>query len=245
MFRYYLLMAACCSLILPGCLQGYQRHLGEIVSIEGKVFVARASEPIQELSDQDRIYADDLFESQLGSRATVLLYGKGLVTLGPNTRAFLDQSRGQGKAAIVLEHGTIHARVSETSSDDPPMEVRTLGALVADGEAEFIVWAYETPKSADGIPQEELVQSVGVANIGTHGTVRFGKAGKGLAILPRLFSVAGVDREPTAPTPIEVDAGTSTSPASDTNLGLLTAGKALSEYAQPQRAWTYRLSDVK
>ena len=125
------------------------------------------------------------------------------------------------------------------------MEVRTLGALVADGEAEFIVWAYETPKSADGIPQEELVQSVGVANIGTHGTVRFGKAGKGLAILPRLFSVAGVDREPTAPTPIEVDAATSTSPASDTNLGLLTAGKALSEYTQPQRAWTYRLSDVK
>jgi hypothetical protein len=245
MFRYHLFIVACFSMLLTGCLQGYPRHLGEIVSIEGKVFVARAHEPIQEVSAQDRIYADDLFESQLGSRATVLLYGKGLVTLGPNTRAILDQPRGEGKAAIVLEHGTLHARVSETSSDEAPMEVRAPGAFVAEGEAEFIVWAYEAPKTADGTPHEELILSVGVANIGTHGVVHFGKAGKSLAVLPRLFSVAGADSNPTPSTPIEVKARPPTSPTSEPSLGLLTAGKALAEYGQPRRAWTDRLSGLK
>jgi hypothetical protein len=245
MFRYHVFVAAFLSLVLPGCLQGYQRHLGEMVSIEGNVFVARANEPIHLLTPQDRIYADDLFESQLGSRATVLLYGKGLVTLGPNVRAFLDQSRGQGKAAIVLERGMIHARVSETSSEEPPIEIRVPGAFAVDGEAEFIVWVSEAPRAGDVVPQEDVVPSVGVANIGTHGTVHFGKAGTTLAVLPRLFSLLGTDNKPTPPAPITVEPGTSPDPASEPHLGLLTAGKALSEYGATQDASTYRLSGLK
>ena len=245
MFRSHILAAVLLSLLLPGCLQGYQRHLGEMVSIEGNVFVARANEPIHLLSPQDRIFADDLFESQLGSRATVLLYGKGVVTLGPNTRAFLDQSRGQGNTAIVLERGIIHARVSETSSDDAPLTVHAPGAILADGEAEFIVWAYEVVKPADGVPQEDAVESVGVANIGTHGAVHFGQAGKTLAVFPRLFSFLGTDGNPIAPAPITVEAGTSSPPASDPRLGLLTAGKALSEHGTTQGVSSDPLSGLK
>src|ERR1051326_3192150 len=131
MFRYHLFAAASLVLMLSGCLQGYQRHIGEMVSVEGNVFVARANEPIHLLTPPDRIYADDLFESQLGSRATILLYGRGVVTLGPHTRAFLEQSPGQGNTAIALERGMVHARVSETSSDEAPITVHAPGALVA------------------------------------------------------------------------------------------------------------------
>jgi hypothetical protein len=243
MFRYDVVATAFLLLVLPGCLQGYQRHLGEMVSIEGNVYVARANEPIHLLSPQDRIYADDLFESQLGSRATVLLYGKGLVTLGPNARAFLDQSRGQGKAAIVLERGMIHARVSDTSSDEPPIEIRVPGAFTADGEAEFLVWVSEAPKTGEGVPQEDVVPLVGVANIGTHGAVRFGKTGKTVAVFPRLFSLLGTDSHPTPPTPIEIE--NSPSSASEPHAGLLTTGKALSEYGLTQGASTYRPSGLK
>jgi hypothetical protein len=232
MFRYDIVVAALLFFMLAGCLQGYQRHLGEIVSVEGNVFVARANEPIHLLTPPDRIYADDLFESQLGSRATVLLYGKGVVTLAANTRAFLDQSRGQGNTTIVLERGMIHARVSETSSDDAPIQVRAPGALVADGEAEFIVWAYETVKTADGVLQED-VPSVGVANIGSHGSVRFGKGGKTLTVFPRLFSLVGTDNNPTPPAPIAAELRNPPGRPSESDLGLFTAGKALSNYPPP------------
>jgi FecR-like protein len=171
--------------------------IGLVVSVEGNVYhaVPNASKP-RLLEPQDPVFAGDLLETQLRSRAKILLHEDTLITVAENSRIVLSSTHNDGehgtqRTSVSLERGQARVLIGGPRGLHSTFEVQAGDGRIVAGYGYFTVWVHERPAfDADDAASQAhaaVIRSIGVANIGAMGEVLFSTSGRRESIRPGFF----------------------------------------------------------
>ncbi|HEX9742855.1 MAG TPA: FecR family protein [Nitrospiraceae bacterium] len=180
----------------PALLIAAEPDIGVFTAVEGKVSVQHAqSAEALAAKQSDTVLFRDLIETQKESRTKALLNDDSILTVGEHSRVEItehiyDPNRGVRSVVVNLVQGKVRALVGKIfEGSGSKFEIHTPTAVAAARGTYFVVW------HVDGVS--------GIANVGSHGNVDFGSAGRTVNVGPGSFSLTPPGGGPPAlPSPM-------------------------------------------